>query len=107
MAKRNTSAKGWIEHHGRGRPIPIGTMVQVEMFNGIIRTIAAGTVVHDVDGRQIPPERSAGWSAWNYHDGGPMAPKFRAYRLVATSETRARDTAMFRSWLNVRALEEA
>ena len=107
MAKPIIATMGWIQHNGLGRPIPIGTMVQVEMFNGLIRTIAAGTVVHDVDGRQIPPERSAGWSAWDYHDGGPMAPKFRAYRLIATSETRERNTAMFRSWLNTRALEEA
>lgn len=88
---------GWIRHHGRGRPIPAGTLVKVRMFNGEVTTIRAGEVCHAPDGTPIPMSRSAGWSAWDYHDGGPMAPKFKEYCVVQATPKR---TAVFRSWLD-------
>lgn len=97
----------WIIHNGCGRPVPIGTLVEVQMFNGVRREIAAGTATHDLDGSPIPAWRSAGWSAWDFNDGGPLGPKFRAYRLVEVDKRMARDAALFRSWLVVREGELA
>jgi hypothetical protein len=91
----------WIRHSGNGRPVAIGTLVEVEMFNGVRRTITTGKGTYDLDGTPIPLSRSAGWSAWNYFDGGPMGPKFKAYRIASMDGHHQRRSEMFRSWLNV------
>jgi hypothetical protein len=57
---------------------------------------ARGWVKHDV--KPI-------YSVWWYDDGGPMAPKCRAYRLHTNEAKRERSTEMFRSWLDVRERE--
>ena len=106
-SKASTAAKGWVKHHGNGRPVPIGTLVDVLMFNGVIRTIVAGTGTHDLNGDPIPDSQSAGWSGWIYDDGGPIGPKFKSYRVIVRDERRERNAAMFRSWLNVRERELA
>ena len=56
------------------------------MFNGVIHSYAAGTGTFDLDGTPIPGWRSAGWSVWDYQDGGPMAPKCAFYRVIAVPE---------------------
>ena len=103
----DTASRAWVEHNGAGRPVPVGTLVQVRMFNGDVLTIKAGTGTFDLDGTPIPAWRSAGWSAWDYNDGGPMAPKFRSYRVLTDDTARERNAAMFQSWLNVRQEELA
>lgn len=73
---------GWQTHEGKGRPIPVGTLVDVRRFNGDVDRIIAGagpTVAPD--GTVIDSSR-ARWSGWDHFDGGPMAVKFRAYRVV-------------------------
>ncbi len=107
MATKAPITDAWITHSGNGCPVAIGTLVEVEMFNGVRKTIAAGTSTHDLDGTTVPRSRSAGWSAWDFNDGGPMAPKFKAYRLIVNNERGERNATMFRSWLRVRQKEHA
>lgn len=97
---------GWIEHDGTGRPVPLGTSVEVRMFNGDVQSFKAGAATFDLDG--TPIDRSRGrWSGWDYSDGGPMAPKFRSYRILTDGSGRERATVLFRSWLNAREGELA
>lgn len=101
-------ARGWIAHNGNGRPVPLGTLVEVRMFNGDVQRLKTGAATFDLDGTPIPAWRSAGWSGWDYGDGGPMGPKFKEYRVLRMdTHTRERNAAMFRSWLNVREREVA
>lgn len=90
----------WVEHHGRGRPCLVGMQIDVRHFNGDVSTFAAGdgTTFH-LDGSRIEAIR-ARWSGWDYHDGGPMGPKFKAWRPHVTAEQR--NAEMFQSWLDVR-----
>jgi len=69
-------------------PVSVGTLIEVEMFNGVSRIIAAGTATHDPNGNPISAQLSAGWSSWDFSDGGPMGPKFRSYRLLDPGEQR-------------------
>ncbi len=56
------------------------------MFNGVQHTAVAGTGTYDLDGTPIAAWRSAGWSTWDYNDGGPMGPKYAFYRVIAVPE---------------------
>lgn len=107
QAESVSTTNGWVQHNGQGRPVPAGTPVEVEMFNGVRRQITAGSGTHDIDGTPIPDWRSAGWSAWDYSDGGPMEPKFKAYRVLLLDSRKERDAALFQSWLNVPHVETA
>lgn len=98
---------GWTHHDGAGRPVPLGTPVEVRMFNGDVQSFRAGSATFDLDGTPIDRSRSAGWSGWDYSDGGPMAPKFRSYRIITDDAARERNTATFRSWLGIRQKEIA
>ena len=57
----------------------------------------------DLDGSPLPRCRGR-WSGWDWSDGGPMPPKFKAYRV---NEQFARNAAMFVAWLDVREEEAA
>lgn len=106
MATKPSITNSWIDHHGNGRPLPIGTLVEARMFNGDVHRFAVGGATFGLDG--APIDRSRGrWSGWDYSDGGPMGPKFRSYRVVTSSAARERDVAMFRSWLDVKEPELA
>jgi hypothetical protein len=108
MATKAPITNAWISHSGNGRPVPLGTKLDILHFNGdVTRGFVAGSgMTFDVDGAVIAPSR-ARWSGWDYHDGGPMAPKFKAYRLFVNNERRERNATMFRSWLKVRQKEHA
>lgn len=90
----------WITHTGQGRPVPVGTTLDILHFNGDVTHgfIAGSGVTFDIDGAVIDKSR-ARWSGWDFHDGGPMGPKFKAYRLLVPDDQRERNAAMFRSWL--------
>lgn len=90
----------WVIHHGNGRPLPAGTKLDILHFNGdVTRGFVVGSgVTFDIDG-SIIDRVHARWSGWDHHDGGPLAPKFKAYRLMVQGESRERNAAMFRSWL--------
>ena len=83
----------WIEHDGKGRPVPIGTLIDIRLFNGdVLERVRPGQICVDLDGTVIKgPGR---WNGWRYDDGGPMAPKFKAYRLCK-DEAKARSVAKF------------
>lgn len=72
----------WVEHDGRGRPVPPGTIVDIRHFNGDVTHdfVVGGATTFAPDGTVIELSR-ARWSGWEFHDGGPMGPKFRAYRV--------------------------
>lgn len=105
MTGRNVSPRrGWVEHKGDGVPAPIGTPVEVRMFNGDVQTFVVGGATFGLDGAAI--ERSRGrWNGWDHSDGGPMGPKFKAYRLLTSAAAEERNTALFRSWLKVRGFD--
>lgn len=91
----------WVVHDGKGCPLPAGTLVDVRHFNGEVSvSVRVGGFTVAPDGARIPRSRGR-WSGWDYHDGGPMPPKFKAYRTYKAADRRARDTALFNSWLLV------
>lgn len=88
----------WIEHNGSGCPLPKGTLIDVRHFNGeVSQGLTVGAILLGNDGTPIP---SCGkrFSGWDHGDGGPMAPKFRAYRRSVD----ARNAALFADWLTVK-----
>ncbi|EZP79518.1 hypothetical protein BV97_03955 [Novosphingobium resinovorum] len=95
MLNLKVQAGAWVEHHGRGRPVPVGTVVDLMHFNGdVTRAFVAGSgKTFDVDGSVIHPSR-ARWSGWDHSDGGPMGPKFRAYRIMQKAALRHREEAV-------------
>ncbi|PTD19897.1 hypothetical protein [Sphingomonas fennica] len=98
---------GWVQHSGNGCPLPQGTLIDVRHFNGdVTRGVRVGGFTVDLDGSLISRSRGR-WSGWDYSDGGPMAPKFKAYRVCVDGAAHERNAAMFRSWLNVRQEELA
>lgn len=75
------SARGWVEHHGAGRPLPNGTLIDVRHFNGeVTEGVAVGSMCFAPDGSPLPMICRR-WSGWDRNDGGPMAPKFKAFRI--------------------------
>ena len=105
MATKALSTSAWIIHHGNGCPLPKGTLIDVRLHNGeVLQRIAVGGVTVGLDGSIISRSRGR-WNAWDYSDGGPMAPKFKAYRIC--EDAKARNAAMFASWLDIRELEVA
>lgn len=72
----------WEYHDGRGRPIPLGSVVDVRRFNGDVERIIAGAGPTVAPNGVIMDPSCARWNAWDHFDGGPMAVKFRAYRIV-------------------------
>lgn len=89
---------GWIEHHGQGAPVPSGTRIEAEQFNGTVVALITGRVMFGDDGSPEPQRGETTWSAWKFDDGGPMEPKFRRYRIVTAGQQQY--AATFRSWLN-------
>lgn len=91
------ATKGWIEHDGRGRPVPIGTLVDVRHFTGDVTTnVRAGQFAIAPDCTRIPLGNH--WNGWVWDDGGPKPPKFKAYRLCA-DEAKEQSVAKFRHLL--------
>jgi hypothetical protein len=106
-SKKTCAAQGWTACKGKGRPIPVGTLVAVRRFNGDTDTFMAGNQgVLDATGRKIASIGGC-YSAWDHHDGGPMSVKVKAYRVLTKAKAVERNTAMFREWLNVRENENA
>lgn len=104
QAVTSPTTRQWIQHDGLGCPLPRGTLVDIQHFSGVItRGVTVGQVCVDADCRPISRELRR-WSGWEFSDGGPMAPKFQAYRL---NTSRHQYAAVFRSWLDVRELEAA
>jgi hypothetical protein len=98
--------RGWIQHDGKGMPIPRGSTVDMRLFNGdVLLGVKCGTVAFGNDGTVYETTVKPIYSVWWYDDGGPMAPKCRAYRLHTNEAKRERSTEMFRSWLDVRERE--
>lgn len=75
-------APDWIMHHGVNAPVPSGTLIEAELFSGDRLTFTTGAVMFDDDGNAEPQTGPTMFSAWKFHDGGPMAPKIKAYRLL-------------------------
>lgn len=94
------ASNSWVMHHGRGAPLPAGTLVQVLRFNGDVDTfhIGAGQII-SADGSPMP-SGNARWSCWNHEDGGPRSVKAKSYRVLVEASTHARNAAMFRGWLS-------
>jgi hypothetical protein len=44
-SKKTCAAQGWTACKGKGRPIPVGTLVAVRRFNGDTDTFMAGNQV--------------------------------------------------------------
>lgn len=74
--------RDWIMHHGVNPPVPSGTKIEAELFSGDRLTFTTGAVMFDDDGNAEPQTGPTMFSAWKFHDGGPMAPKIKAYRLL-------------------------
>ena len=98
----------WIKHNGKGRPVPAGTIIDVIRFNGskVENITAGGGPTVDPQGNVVSPRR-ARWSAWDHFDGGPMAVKYRAYRVRQKSDRFAAQMEALRSFLTIRAEELA
>lgn len=99
---------GWIEHNGHGRPVPVGTLVDVVRFNGSVEenVIAGRSRTADRFGDTLPPSRGR-WSAWDHYDGGPMGVKFCAYRVRQETERFSAQMTALRSLLTIREEEFA
>lgn len=99
---------GWISHNGMGRPVPIGTIIDVIRFNGQEEenVVAGRAPTVDREGNVVCPSRGR-WSAWDYHDGGPMGVKYCAYRIRKLNERFSRQIEALRSLLSVREEELA
>lgn len=92
----------WITHDGASRPVPLGSMIDIEHFDGqISRRVKVGPVSFGKDGSREEHGYPTLYSGWHYSDGGPMGPKFRRYRLCQQDAGRERNAAMFQSWLKV------
>lgn len=89
----------WIEHHGQSAPVPSGTRIEAEQFNGLRITLTTGSVMFDDDGSPEPQRGPTEWSAWKFNDGGPMGPKFRRYRVITSEGRQDRYAATFAGWL--------
>ena len=89
--------RAWIKHHGRGCPLPKGTLIEVRHFNGEVSSgVRVGGICVARDGSPLP-QSCARWSGWDYSDGGPMAPKFREYRVIEVKRQAGMD--VFRQML--------
>ena len=96
----------WIEHDGKGRPVPLGTLCDLRLMNGeVAERVRIGPTSFTNDGTIIPASKFQ-WSGWRYDDGGPMAPKIKAYRLCKDEE-RERSVAKFRHLLTPSERETA
>jgi len=74
--------RDWIIHHGVNAPVPSGTKIEAELFSGDLLIFTTGAVMFDDDGNAEPQTGPTRYNAWKFHDGGPMDPKIRAYRLL-------------------------
>ena len=82
MATQPTTTSPWVQHHGIFAPVPSGTIIEADLFSGDRLTITTGAVQFDEDGNAEPQVGRTQWSAWKFRDGGPMAPKIKAYRVI-------------------------
>lgn len=69
------ASNSWVMHHGRGAPLPAGTLVQVFRFNGDVDTfhIGAGQII-TADGSPMPngnrTRRHRRLQGGRFHTGG-------------------------------------
>jgi hypothetical protein len=73
----------WIEHDGKGQPVPDGTIVQMELKgptqNGWRFTKPDTVVLHEEPGRAIIISRTSRQGFWNWSNFGRVTPSGGLY----------------------------